>query len=311
MKLGEKGFTLIELLMVIAIVALIANAAAMSTFQVLRNTEGNRNKMTAVNQVQNAGYWISLDAQRAQTVETNEPEETFTVSWEHRETGDLESDDYLYFAFSSDNGSTWGSNNVAFQGNIGSTPQSFSHAIPSEYLSDGFKMRFYLEGFGGYGGEYAYIDNIAIIRDSEEIFTDYCSSFTNWDNGDVWDIYSGEFRGHHDYGEDDRYLAMSNALDLTPVAAEFPLTFEWATWDEFGGTEHQVTYSLADGKLIRSHYIDENPLIETYIAQYIDPANTSCSFANGKLTFTVTATVGSGPAGVSESRQFRVLTRPD
>jgi len=654
MKLGEKGFTLIELLMVTAVVALIANAAAMSTFQVLRNTESNRNKMTAVNQVQNAGYWISLDAQRAQLVEAESANETAAVSWDQSEYGTLESDDVLYFAFSGNGG--WGSNIEAFHGD--DPPSSFNYTIPQQYLTADFKMKFFVDFSSS--DEYAYVDNIDI---SPGIFSDDCSSFTNWNNGARWNVVSGAFRGdgggeaswynadwqyrkeiiidpakveadlfdfpvlislppdynlangaqndgddilftnaggitklsheiedfdgdtgklvawvkvsslspstdtilymyygnatvgdqqdaagvwdtnfkgiwhlhqttggtnaikdstsnnnhgtdqgsptlgatgkidngiildgsndyiytansfansqeftievwfktgtasgkkplgfenvqsgeagtnwdrhiyigtdgrlyfgcysgatdtavstatytdnvwHHAVGvrndtnntlylyvdgsevdtaanpnaevftgywrigsykttgwtngvdgyfpgsvdevrisatarsaewiktsynsqsspsdfysvgaeemegsssPSDRYLTMSTSLDLSSyaVAEGFPLTFEWTTWDESGGTGHEVTYSLADGKLIRSHSIGENPPTETqtYIAQYIDPANTSCNFTNGKLTFTVTATVGSGSSGISESRQFRVLTRPD
>ncbi len=68
MKLGEKGYTLIELLIAITIMALATGAAGAAIFQVLRNTERNNDHMTVVRQVQNAGYWISRDAQMAQTV---------------------------------------------------------------------------------------------------------------------------------------------------------------------------------------------------------------------------------------------------
>ena len=68
MKLGEKGFTYVELIVAITIMALASGAAAIATFQVLKGTERNNNYMTAVRQVQNAGYWISRDAQMAQSV---------------------------------------------------------------------------------------------------------------------------------------------------------------------------------------------------------------------------------------------------
>ena len=65
MKSGEKGYTLIELLIGITITVMVAGAAGMSIFQVLRNTERNNDLITAVRQVENAGYWISRDAQMA------------------------------------------------------------------------------------------------------------------------------------------------------------------------------------------------------------------------------------------------------
>ena len=70
MKRGEKGFTLIELIIATTIIVLVAGAAGMAIFQVLPGTERNNNYMTAVRQVQNAGYWISRDTQMAESVIT-------------------------------------------------------------------------------------------------------------------------------------------------------------------------------------------------------------------------------------------------
>ncbi len=70
MKPGEKGYTLIELLIAITIMAVAAGAAGAAIFQVLRNTERNNHHMTAVRQVENAGYWISRDARMALGVTT-------------------------------------------------------------------------------------------------------------------------------------------------------------------------------------------------------------------------------------------------
>ncbi len=72
MKPGEKGFTLIELLIATTIMVLAAGAASMAIFQILRNTERNNHHMTAVRQVENAGYWISRDALMAATVATTD-----------------------------------------------------------------------------------------------------------------------------------------------------------------------------------------------------------------------------------------------
>ncbi|HEY41955.1 MAG TPA: hypothetical protein G4O18_08915 [Dehalococcoidia bacterium] len=83
------------------------------------------------------------------------------IQWQQYEWGDLEDFDALLFQFSGDGGVTWGSMNTAFAGNIGSSPQVFSYIIPNDFLTDSFKMRFYLQGFGG-GDEYCYIDNFSI-----------------------------------------------------------------------------------------------------------------------------------------------------
>ncbi len=68
MKRAEKGFTNIELIVAITIMALVGIAAAAAIFQIFQGNERNNNYMTAVRQVQNAGYWISRDTQMAQSV---------------------------------------------------------------------------------------------------------------------------------------------------------------------------------------------------------------------------------------------------
>lgn len=82
MKRSEGGFTLIELLLVVAIVALMAGAATMATFQVINVTKRSNNHMTAIRQVQNAGYWISHDALMAENVADNlTPPGFLTLTW--------------------------------------------------------------------------------------------------------------------------------------------------------------------------------------------------------------------------------------
>lgn len=86
MKYGEKGFTLLETVIAIALIAVAAGSAGAATFQIFRNTERNNDYITAVRQVHNAGYWISRDAQMAQSV-TTEPD-FLTISWTEDVTGD-------------------------------------------------------------------------------------------------------------------------------------------------------------------------------------------------------------------------------
>jgi len=87
MKLGEKGFTLVELLVAITIMVLASGAAGAAIFQIFRGTERNSNHMTAVRQVQNAGYWISRDAQMAQSVNLTSPN-FLMLSWTEANSGD-------------------------------------------------------------------------------------------------------------------------------------------------------------------------------------------------------------------------------
>ncbi len=65
----QRGFTLIELLIAIAITALITGVITTAIFQTFTVSARTSSHMTAVRQVQNAGHWISQDAQMAQEVE--------------------------------------------------------------------------------------------------------------------------------------------------------------------------------------------------------------------------------------------------
>ena len=80
----------------------------------------------------------------------------------------------------------------------------------------------------------------------------------------------------------------------------FLLTLTWTDWE---GAMNQVTYNITDdNELLRSHTIDPDRVV----AQYIDPGETSCVWAGGVLTFTVTASVGTE----SERRVYEVEPRP-
>jgi prepilin-type N-terminal cleavage/methylation domain-containing protein len=89
----------------------------------------------------------------------------------------------------------------------------------------------------------------------------------------------------------------------------FPLTLTWTDWE---GMYNEVVYTIIDetdsNALQRSH----NVTGVRAIAQYIDPAQTSCSWNNVTrvLTFTVTATVGNGPYQAIETRIYEMEPRP-
>jgi len=65
---SQTGFTLIELMLAIAISGIITGGITATIFQVFDGSARTNNHMTAVRQVQNAGYWVSHDAQMAQHV---------------------------------------------------------------------------------------------------------------------------------------------------------------------------------------------------------------------------------------------------
>jgi prepilin-type N-terminal cleavage/methylation domain-containing protein len=75
------------------------------------------------------------------------------------------------------------------------------------------------------------------------------------------------------------------------------------SWTEWNGTQRQVTYRLADGDLTRNYSGNS-----VTIGQHIESA--TGTFASNKLTFTITATVGSGSRAESETRKYEVYPRP-
>lgn len=79
----EKGFSAIELIVATAIIALIGGAATGAIFQTLEGTERSNHHITCLSQVQNAGYWLSYDAQMADGVVTDdlEPEDFIVLTW--------------------------------------------------------------------------------------------------------------------------------------------------------------------------------------------------------------------------------------
>lgn len=80
MKRGEKGFTLIEALIVIAITGAIIVPLAMVTTTLLTNPQQATDQNVVLQQVRNAGHWISRDVQMARTVTPGEPDVFLTLS---------------------------------------------------------------------------------------------------------------------------------------------------------------------------------------------------------------------------------------
>lgn len=74
---SQRGFTLIELLLVIGLTGIIGAAATMSIHQIFTGTALSNDQNTAINQVRNAGHWISRDVQMAKpnTIVVYEPTE--------------------------------------------------------------------------------------------------------------------------------------------------------------------------------------------------------------------------------------------
>jgi prepilin-type N-terminal cleavage/methylation domain-containing protein len=91
-------------------------------------------------------------------------------------------------------------------------------------------------------------------------------------------------------------------INVSPSGGKF-LVLGWTAQN---GTEYEVDYILQNGVLWRKHYTNSVLDSTTKVAEYIDPAQTSCVWVGDALKFTVTATVG----GQSETRVYQVQPRP-
>ena len=81
----RKGFSLIELLVALAISSVLLAAISTAIVQLITFSKGNANRMTAIGQVQNVGYWVKRDAVTAQQVMLDDPQtpvsEFITLQW--------------------------------------------------------------------------------------------------------------------------------------------------------------------------------------------------------------------------------------
>jgi len=103
----------------------------------------------------------------------------------------------------------------------------------------------------------------------------------------------------------DAQMALSDNVtgNLTDVNG---LELVWVERD--GTTWNEVTYRIQDGKLLRIH--SQNGALQStkVVARNIDPDQTSSSFADGTISFTVTSAIG-GYKPESITRSFNVTLR--
>lgn len=91
----QKGFTLVEIIVALGIFSLIITGLSVSAVQLITGNIMNSNKMEAIRQVQNVGYWVSRDAVQAMEVSTADNGDTpddlevLTLTWyEYQEVFD-------------------------------------------------------------------------------------------------------------------------------------------------------------------------------------------------------------------------------
>jgi type II secretory pathway pseudopilin PulG len=88
MHKDQRGLTLTELILAICITAIITAVITLTIFQMITGSIRTNNHMTAVRQVQSAGYWVSHDAQMAQSITPPGGGFPLILTWEDWETKD-------------------------------------------------------------------------------------------------------------------------------------------------------------------------------------------------------------------------------
>jgi prepilin-type N-terminal cleavage/methylation domain-containing protein len=82
LKKGERGFSLVELVIVVALAGLVGAAITATAFQVFTFSTRLSNQLTAIRQVQQAGFWVSPDVMMAQDVTPGGSSDPFvTLNW--------------------------------------------------------------------------------------------------------------------------------------------------------------------------------------------------------------------------------------
>lgn len=85
-KSKQKGFTLLEVLVAVALVTTVSMVSGTVVFQTYMEEGRSSGRLTASQQVQNAGFWFKRDAAKAQTVMFDDPgtsavTEFITLEW--------------------------------------------------------------------------------------------------------------------------------------------------------------------------------------------------------------------------------------
>lgn len=94
---------------------------------------------------------------------------------------------------------------------------------------------------------------------------------------------------------------MAQTVEVDGGVSGLPLNLSWVDWDN---TEHDVTYSIQNDELLRTHIANSGTPSVLAVADSIDtaPYLTHCEYVDEVLTFTITTTEGTGSHESSETR---------
>ncbi len=105
-----------------------------------------------------------------------------------------------------------------------------------------------------------------------------------------------------------RDVQMSATVNLSGDDDGFPLQLSWTEWD---GTTNEITYTLYNGELTRSHSENGSEVSQNFVAQFIDTdsSETNAQLSGDALVVTITAAIQDDNKSASRSRVFEATTR--
>jgi hypothetical protein len=154
------------------------------------------------------------------------------ISWDRWEVSgnNLDNGDSLWYAFSSDNGSSWSPYTRVFRNDFSGTIHD-EIEIPGTYLTNGFKVRLKFYGFDDYWDwDNLYLDNIEVSGLGTLSSEDGLDFAFSGDDGASWSIDNEVFRG-------DQGSFMREFLYIFPdeyTTSDFKLRFEVVGCEDSG-----------------------------------------------------------------------------
>lgn len=274
---NQMGFTLMELLIAIAISGVITGGITMTVFQVVTGNFRASNHMTAVRQVQDAGFSVSRNAQMAQSVTLGASSGfPLTLSWTDWDTNNVHR---VVYTLEDIPGSEV--KNLQRSHSInGGTPEA---SIIAQFIDWNI--------------------NPALTKTKCELG----GIFTLPDSGDTFTISGGPV------ADSGKITVTAGSISVTATGgAKINGTTSWT-----GGTGASAPWTTpaAAGTVVVAASgagtagAWTSTTASATVAITVD-TDSDATITGSVLTFTVTATVGSGSEGRSETRVYEAKPRP-
>ena len=267
---NQRGFTLLEMLLALLIGAIITSGITVAIFQVVFGSARTNNHMTAVRQVQSAGYWVSRDVQMAQPQTVVLPRDAdgflLKLSW----IDSLGPPKVVAYTTYTIEGS-----DLKRQQVVGSQP-STTTTVAKFIVLDPVKTKCQLAGGGAF-----------TLPDSNDAFT--ISGGAVADSGQIT-VTSGTIS-----------VTINGVGTWTATAGQ---SVPWTT-PALGGTV--VVRATAAGT--GGGWTSTAASATVAIAE-IDDADRDATITGSTLIFTVTATVGPSSQRQTETRVYKIVPRP-